>query len=807
MKIEIPPTQFTEDIADHSQRDGSPSSEEGLDTPQQGEKALVQETGVKRKRNLPGTPDPDAEVIALSPKTLLATNRFVCEICNKGFQRDQNLQLHRRGHNLPWKLRQRTSKEIRKKVYICPEPACIHHDPARALGDLTGIKKHFCRKHGEKKYKCEKCSKRYAVQSDWKAHLKTCGTREYRCDCGTLFSRRDSFITHRAFCDALAETGGSSLKNEPQDYIGGEPSSSGGSQGTNHSHALLLEAANLDKANFGQGGNQGSLSLMPPPKWNNSQGNQQQQINRQGSGLGLWLGQGPESSNQGQGQGPLSLTAQQILQSAGQSGLLNGNRGLSSVLDSAGYGGNGINPSLFMQQKNLQNIGSANQLLSSLDLVNNSMMQNPGQPSSTSSLLASLFNNSTIQGMSNNSGNSVSGIGGSGNVGQQSGLENANQIQGQNSHNGAGNSLLSELVLAGGMGYDQTSSGGNISSSILQRAAESIMANQGGGGLSNLTSLFGQNQQHNQGSSGQQPNLLLQRMSQKWQGGGTIQNVNNLSPGNNSNNSMNLNSSNAALLRSLGLYQEVGHSALNALSALFPQTSQPSSGGGGGGIGQFEPQQPSGMANPPFGGSNSGGMNSGLGMNTDMVGGFPAIQSQPEATVSQHGQNMGAGQHGGSGGGGYLGGGIHSGGLGGGGGMGVGGQGGSMAGNSGSIQNFHEIFMSANQGALNQNMQGLLTQATAQGLLQGTSLQNLGHGGQDSASMQNLQALARGQSGGPEMKGLGTVTRDFLGLARTMSPRDLNNFRDLAAFSASVDGQLNAAGGSPAVQSGGGQMQ
>ncbi|KAJ6699141.1 SERINE/THREONINE-PROTEIN KINASE RIO [Salix purpurea] len=110
----------------------------------------------KRKRNLPGTPDPDAEVIALSPKSLMATNRFLCEICNKGFQRDQNLQLHRRGHNLPWKLKQRTNKE-------------------------------------------------YAVQSDWKAHSKTCGTREYKCDCGTLFSRKDSFITHRAFCDALAE--------------------------------------------------------------------------------------------------------------------------------------------------------------------------------------------------------------------------------------------------------------------------------------------------------------------------------------------------------------------------------------------------------------------------------------------------------------------------------------------------------------------------------------------------------------------------------------------------------------------------
>ncbi|THU71942.1 hypothetical protein C4D60_Mb04t06860 [Musa balbisiana] len=160
---------------------------------------------VKKKRNLPGTPDPEAEVVALSPRTLLATNRFVCEICSKGFQRDQNLQLHRRGHNLPWKLRQRTGKEPRKRVYVCPEAGCVHHDPSRALGDLTGIKKHFCRKHGEKKWKCDKCSKKYAVQSDWKAHSKICGTREYRCDCGTLFSRRDSFVTHRAFCDALAE--------------------------------------------------------------------------------------------------------------------------------------------------------------------------------------------------------------------------------------------------------------------------------------------------------------------------------------------------------------------------------------------------------------------------------------------------------------------------------------------------------------------------------------------------------------------------------------------------------------------------
>ncbi|XP_042010157.1 zinc finger protein ENHYDROUS-like [Salvia splendens] len=224
---------------------------------------------VKRRRNLPGMPDPDSEVIALSPKTLLATNRFVCEICSKGFQRDQNLQLHRRGHNLPWKLRQRTSKEVRKRVYVCPEATCVHHEPTRALGDLTGIKKHFCRKHGEKKYKCERCSKKYAVQSDCKAHMKTCGSREYRCDCGTLFSRRDSFITHRAFCDALALEisrpqpdikGGGDVEPSPP-----PPAASSPPQPPLTPSTLVLSPVLSIQSSAGLPENHQTIHLQPPP--------------------------------------------------------------------------------------------------------------------------------------------------------------------------------------------------------------------------------------------------------------------------------------------------------------------------------------------------------------------------------------------------------------------------------------------------------------------------------------------------------------------------------------------------------------
>lgn len=158
----------------------------------------------KRKRRPAGTPDPGAEVVALSPKTLMESDRYVCEICNQGFQRDQNLQMHRRRHKVPWKLLKKPSSLVsNRRVYICPERSCLHHDPSHALGDLVGIKKHYRRKHcTEKQWKCVKCSKRYAVQSDYKAHMKTCGTRGHCCDCGRVFSRVESFIEHQDSCSA-----------------------------------------------------------------------------------------------------------------------------------------------------------------------------------------------------------------------------------------------------------------------------------------------------------------------------------------------------------------------------------------------------------------------------------------------------------------------------------------------------------------------------------------------------------------------------------------------------------------------------
>ncbi|KAL8483757.1 hypothetical protein ACS0TY_026442 [Phlomoides rotata] len=91
---------------------------------------------------------------------------------------------------MSWEIRPRNASDmVIKRVYVCQKISCVHHHRSRALNKLPRIKKHFFQKHDEKRYKCDRCSKMYAVESDVKAHVRTCCTKERRCDCGTLFSR------------------------------------------------------------------------------------------------------------------------------------------------------------------------------------------------------------------------------------------------------------------------------------------------------------------------------------------------------------------------------------------------------------------------------------------------------------------------------------------------------------------------------------------------------------------------------------------------------------------------------------------
>lgn len=136
--------------------------------------------------------DDDVEVIALSPEEIYAKPLFPCEFCNKCFNREQNLLLHRRAHNIQYVRNNRpvqNNDEEKRKVYLCPETTCTYHNRSNALCDLASLKKHFKRKHSEKILNCPKCEKTYAIEGDLKAHLKICGTKEYECVCGSIFSR------------------------------------------------------------------------------------------------------------------------------------------------------------------------------------------------------------------------------------------------------------------------------------------------------------------------------------------------------------------------------------------------------------------------------------------------------------------------------------------------------------------------------------------------------------------------------------------------------------------------------------------
>ncbi|CAL4971082.1 unnamed protein product [Urochloa decumbens] len=125
----------------------------------------------------------DAEVVALSPPALLGWNRcYVCEACGWGFQRRRHHK-HLRRYVVPpppGKLRRRRdagdAPPARKRVFVCPEPGCQYHAPARALSDLPTLQNHFRRNHGRHGlWACGRGSSGPAVCADCKAHLTTSG--------------------------------------------------------------------------------------------------------------------------------------------------------------------------------------------------------------------------------------------------------------------------------------------------------------------------------------------------------------------------------------------------------------------------------------------------------------------------------------------------------------------------------------------------------------------------------------------------------------------------------------------------------